>query len=66
MAKSVDFYFDYGSPTTYLAWTQLPAIAKRTGATVNYKPILLGGVFQATGNRSPWRSRPRASTCSRT
>ena len=53
MAKSVDFYFDYGSPTTYLAWTQLPAIAKRTGATVNYKPILLGGVFQATGNRSP-------------
>lgn len=53
MAKSVDFYFDYGSPTTYLAWTQLPALSKRTGATVNYKPILLGGVFQATGNRSP-------------
>lgn len=53
MAKSVDFYFDYGSPTTYLAWTQLPALAKRTGATVNYKPVLLGGVFQATGNRSP-------------
>jgi len=53
MARSVDFYFDYGSPTTYLAWTQLPALARRTGATVNYKPILLGGVFQATGNRSP-------------
>lgn len=53
MAKSVDFYFDYGSPTTYLAYTQLPALARRTGATVNYKPILLGGVFQATGNRSP-------------
>jgi 2-hydroxychromene-2-carboxylate isomerase len=53
MAKSVDFYFDYGSPTAYLAYTQLPGLAKRTGATVNYKPMLLGGVFQATGNRSP-------------
>ena len=53
MARSVDFYFDYGSPTAYLAWTQLPGLAKRTGATVNYRPVLLGGVFQATGNRSP-------------
>jgi len=53
MAKSVDFYFDYGSPTSYLAYTQMPGVAKRTGATVNYLPILLGGVFQATGNRSP-------------
>ena len=53
MAKSVDFYFDYGSPTSYLAYTQMPGVAKRTGATVNYVPILLGGVFQATGNRSP-------------
>ncbi len=53
MAKSLDFYFDYGSPTAYLAYTQLPGLAKRTGATVNYRPILLGGIFQATGNRSP-------------
>ncbi len=53
MSKRVDFYFDYGSPTAYLAYTQLPAIAKRTGATVNYRPMLLGGVFQATGNQSP-------------
>ena len=53
MAKSVDFYFDYGSPTSYLAYTQMPGVAKRTGATVNYRPILLGAVFQATGNRSP-------------
>jgi 2-hydroxychromene-2-carboxylate isomerase len=53
MARSVDFYFDYGSPTAYLAYTQVPGLAKRTGATVNYKPFLLGGVFQATGNRSP-------------
>ncbi len=53
MTKSVDFYFDYGSPTSYLAYTQLPGLAERTGATIQYKPILLGGVFQATGNRSP-------------
>lgn len=53
MAKSLDFYFDYGSPTAYLAYTQLPGLAKRTGTTVNYRPMLLGGVFQATGNRSP-------------
>lgn len=53
MAKQVDFYFDYGSPTSYLAYTQMPGLAQRTGASVNYKPILLGGIFQATGNRSP-------------
>ena len=53
MAKSVDFYFDYGSPTSYLAYTQMPGVAKRTGAQVNYLPILLGAIFQATGNRSP-------------
>ena len=51
--KSVDFYFDYGSPTSYLAYTQMPGVAKRTGAQVNYRPILLGGIFQATSNRSP-------------
>ena len=53
MAKSVDFYFDVGSPAAYLAWTQMPRIAEATGATVNYKPFLLGGVFQSTGNKSP-------------
>ena len=53
MPRILDFYFDYGSPTAYLAYTQIPGLAKRTGATVNYKPILLGAIFQATGNRSP-------------
>jgi len=53
MAKRVDFYFDYGSPTSYLAYTQMPGLAQRTGATVVYKPVLLGGIFQATGNRTP-------------
>lgn len=53
MTKTVEFFFDVGSPAAYLAWTQLPAIARASGATIAYKPFLLGGVFQATGNRSP-------------
>ena len=53
MSKTVEFLFDVGSPTAYLAWTQLPKICAETGATLVYKPILLGGVFQATGNVSP-------------
>jgi 2-hydroxychromene-2-carboxylate isomerase len=51
--KTVEFHFDFGSPTAYLAWTQLPGIAAQTGATLVYHPMLLGGVFKATGNASP-------------
>jgi 2-hydroxychromene-2-carboxylate isomerase len=50
---TLEFFFDYGSPASYLAWTQVPLIAQRTGAAVNYRPFLLGGVFKATGNASP-------------
>ncbi len=53
MNKTVEFYFDFGSPAAYLAYTQLPKLAAETGATVIFKPILLGGIFQATGNRPP-------------
>jgi 2-hydroxychromene-2-carboxylate isomerase len=53
MTKAVEFYFDVGSPSTYLAWTQLPKIVAETRTEIEYRPILLGGVFQATGNRSP-------------
>ena len=53
MARTVEFYFDYGSPYSYLADTQIEAIAKRTGATLVRKPMLLGGVFKSTGNSSP-------------
>ncbi|MEY4884165.1 MAG: hypothetical protein RIS34_2019 [Pseudomonadota bacterium] len=53
MTRTVDFYFDFGSPAAYLACTQLPALCAETGATVSWKPMLLGGVFQATGNHSP-------------
>ena len=51
--QSVDFYFDFGSPAAWLAYTQLPKLAADTGATVAMKPMLLGGVFQSTGNRPP-------------
>lgn len=53
MNKKLEFFFDFGSPATYLAWTQLPALASRTGAEIIWRPMLLGGVFQATGNSSP-------------
>lgn len=52
-SKSVDFYFDLGSPAAYLAWTQLPQICEKAGARLVYKPMLLGGVFKAIGNQSP-------------
>ena len=48
-----EFFFDFGSPTAYLAWTQLPGICTAAGADLVYRPMLLGGVFQATGNVSP-------------
>ena len=53
MSKEVEFYFDFGSPYTYLAYHQLPKIAAKRNATIVWRPMLLGGVFQATGNHSP-------------
>ncbi len=49
----VEFHFDFGSPNAYLAHRVIPAIEARTGAEFRYVPVLLGGVFKATGNRSP-------------
>jgi len=51
--KTLDFYFDFGSPAAYLAWTQVPRLCTDCGAALRYQPMLLGGVFQATGNHSP-------------
>jgi 2-hydroxychromene-2-carboxylate isomerase len=53
MARTLEFYFDYGSPYSYLADSQVEAIARRTGASLQRRPMLLGGVFKATGNASP-------------
>jgi len=51
--KRAEFFFDFGSPASYLAYTQMDGIAKRTGAEIVWRPMLLGGVFKATGNASP-------------
>ncbi|MCP1477704.1 2-hydroxychromene-2-carboxylate isomerase [Pseudomonas chlororaphis] len=53
MSKTVEFFFDLGSPTSYLAYTQLPKICAQTGSQLIYQPMLLGGVFKVTGNASP-------------
>jgi 2-hydroxychromene-2-carboxylate isomerase len=52
-APKVQFLFDFGSPNAYLAHRVIPAIEARVGARFDYIPVLLGGVFKATGNRSP-------------
>jgi 2-hydroxychromene-2-carboxylate isomerase len=53
MTTKVEFCFDFGSPNAYLAHLAIPAIEARTGATFDYVPVLLGGVFKATNNVSP-------------
>lgn len=53
MRREVEFLFDFGSPTAYLAYTQLPRIAAERGAEIVWRPILLGGVHKASGNTSP-------------
>lgn len=53
MPKTLEFLFDVGSPTTYLAHKRMPDLIARTGAEVVYVPVLLGGIFKATGNASP-------------
>ncbi len=53
MKPRVEFHFDFGSPNAYLSHRVIPAIEARTGVKFVYVPVLLGGVFKATGNRSP-------------
>jgi len=53
MPVSVEFHFDFGSPNAYLSHLVVPAIEGRTGVRFAYVPVLLGGVFKATGNVSP-------------
>ena len=59
MRKQIEFFFDFGSPTAYLAYTQLPKIASDAGAQIYWRPMLLGGVFKATGNQSPVNIAPK-------
>src|SRR6516225_579792 len=55
LAKSlrVEFQFDFGSPNAYLAELVIPSIERRTGVKFEYVPVLLGGIYKATGNMSP-------------
>jgi 2-hydroxychromene-2-carboxylate isomerase len=56
MPLKVEFLFDFGSPNAYLAELVLPGIEWRTGVKFEYVPVLLGGIFKATGNMSPFDS----------
>jgi 2-hydroxychromene-2-carboxylate isomerase len=51
--QNPQFLFDVGSPNAFLSHEAIPAIEKRTGVKFEYVPILLGGIFKATNNRSP-------------
>jgi 2-hydroxychromene-2-carboxylate isomerase len=53
VSKSLEFYFDFGSPTTYLAHKRLQQLSEQYALQVDYVPVLLGGVFKASGNSSP-------------
>ena len=52
-APNPQFMFDVGSPNAYLSHLVIPAIEKRAGVRFDYVPILLGGIFKLTNNRSP-------------
>ena len=53
MSSNPQFLFDFGSPNAFLSHEAIPAIEKRTGAKFEYVPVLLGGIFKATNNKSP-------------
>lgn len=53
MSSNPQFMFDFGSPNAFLSHEAIPAIEQRTGAKFEYVPILLGGIFKATNNKSP-------------
>ena len=53
VSQNPEFLFDFGSPNAFLAHEAIPAIEKRTGVKFEYVPVLLGGIFKATNNKSP-------------
>ena len=55
MAEAIEFFFDFVSPTSYLAYEKLKGVVGRTGAEVLFRPMVLAAVFQATGNDTPAR-----------
>ena len=57
--KSIEFYYDFGSPTAYLAWTQILK-ADEKKFRIEYRPVLLGGIFKATDNKPPGTVKAKA------
>jgi 2-hydroxychromene-2-carboxylate isomerase len=53
LSQNPQFLFDFGSPNAFLSHQAIPAIEQRTGVRFEYVPILLGGIFKATNNKSP-------------
>ena len=53
MSKTIEFYFDFGSPTAYLAYKRLKQLEQQYSCVIEYKPVLLGALFKATNNVSP-------------
>ncbi|MGJ4952728.1 2-hydroxychromene-2-carboxylate isomerase [Bradyrhizobium sp. HKCCYLS20291] len=51
-----EFLFDFGSPNAFLSHEAIPAIVQRIGVQFTYVPVLLGGIFKATNNKSPAES----------
>ena len=62
MSKNVTFCFDFGSPYSYLAYSNLKVI-KYEGAEIEIMPVLLGGIFKATGNQQPATVQKRGNIC---
>jgi 2-hydroxychromene-2-carboxylate isomerase len=60
MGRTLEFYFDFMSPYSYLASTQLEGVVQRTGAALSLKPLYLPGVMRATGNKSPIETPSKA------
>ncbi len=56
MPTQVEFLFDFGSPNAFLAHRVIPDIERRTGVKFDVVPVLLGGIFKATGNQSPMQA----------
>ena len=53
LSQNPQFMFDFGSPNAFLSHEAIPAIEKRANVKFDYVPILLGGIFKATNNKSP-------------
>jgi len=66
---TLEFFYDFVSPYSYLASTRVEAEVAKVGGTVRFRPFLLGGVFNATGNRAPIeiaaKGRHLATDCTR-